>query len=51
VVAKAIIERAKALNLPLKTITGDNGTEFADHKKIAEKLGIDVYFTHPYSSW
>ena len=50
-VAKAIIERAKALNLPLKTITGDNGTEFADHKKIAEKLGIDFYFTHPYSSW
>ena len=51
VVAKAIIERAKALNLPLKTITGDNGTEFADHKRIAEKLGIDFYFTHPYSSW
>lgn len=51
VVAKAIIDRAKALNLPLKTITGDNGTEFADHKRIAEKLGIDFYFTHPYSSW
>ena len=51
VVAKAIIDRAKLLNLPLKTITGDNGTEFADHKKIADKLGIDFYFTHPYSSW
>ena len=51
IVAEAIIERAKELNLPLKTITGDNGTEFADHKKIAEQLGIDFYFTHPYSSW
>lgn len=51
VVAQAIVDRAKELNLPLKTITGDNGTEFAEHKQIAEKLGIDFYFTHPYSSW
>ncbi len=51
IVAKAIIKRAKSLKLPPKTITEDNGTEFADHKKIAEALGIDFYFTHPYSSW
>ena len=51
VVAQAIVDRAKELNLPLKTITGDNGTEFSEHKQIAEKLGIDFYFTHPYSSW
>ena len=51
IVAQAIITRAKELRLPLHTITGDNGTEFANHKKIANELGIDFYFTHPYSSW
>jgi len=51
IVAQAIIMRAKELRLPLHTITGDNGTEFANHKKIANELGIDFYFTHPYSSW
>jgi transposase, IS30 family len=51
IVAKAIIARAKELKLLIHTITGDNGTEFAEHKKIAEELGIDFYFTHPYSSW
>jgi transposase, IS30 family len=35
----------------LKTMTYDNGTEMADHEEIAEKLGIDVYFAHPYHSW
>jgi transposase, IS30 family len=35
----------------VKTITNDNGKEFAGHKKIAAKLDCDVYFAHPYSSW
>ncbi|QTD36353.1 IS30 family transposase [Polaribacter batillariae] len=35
----------------VRTITNDNGKEFAGHKKIAEKLNCDVYFAHPYSSW
>jgi IS30 family transposase len=51
VVAQAIIDRIKSANLPVSTITGDNGTEFADHAKIAFELGVDFYFTHPYSSW
>lgn len=33
------------------TITADNGTEFAEHEKIAKALDTDIYFTHPYSSW
>ena len=32
-----------------KSITGDNGSEFANLSKLEEK-GIAVYFTHPYSS-
>lgn len=33
-----------------KTITADNGSEFADLSQI-EKEGIGVYFTHPFSSF
>lgn len=35
----------------LRTITTDNGKEFANHEKIAEQLGIDFYFARPYHSW
>ena len=35
----------------LKTITSDNGKEFALHKEIAGALGADYYFAHPYHSW
>ena len=35
----------------IKTITADNGKEFAGHEKVAEYLGIDYYFAHPYHSW
>jgi IS30 family transposase len=34
-----------------KLITNDNGSEFARHEKIAQKLQADFYFAHPYSSW
>jgi len=34
-----------------KTITSDNGTEFAGHQKIAEMMDADFYFAKPYSSW
>ena len=29
----------------------DNGREFDEHEKITSKLGVDVYFAHPYHSW
>lgn len=35
----------------IRSITSDNGSEFAEHKKIANDLNIDFYFAHPYSSW
>ncbi len=34
-----------------KSITTDNGTEFSSLYKLGEKLGIDIYYAHPYSSW
>ena len=33
------------------TITGDNGTEFADHQTIAKSLKTKFFFTHPYASY
>ena len=35
----------------IKTITLDNGLEFAHHEKIAKELAADIYFAHPYASW
>ncbi len=38
-------------SLVVKTITSDNGREFARHQYIAAQLKADFYFAHPYSSW
>jgi IS30 family transposase len=35
----------------VRTITADNGLEFAEHKLISHKLKTDFYFAHPYHSW
>lgn len=34
-----------------KTITGDNGSEFADLSTLEAETNTKVYFTHPYSSF
>lgn len=35
----------------IRSITTDNGTEFARHRELAQALGTKIYFTHPYASW
>ncbi|MCY4128230.1 MAG: IS30 family transposase [Gammaproteobacteria bacterium] len=35
----------------VKTITFDNGGEFADHGHIAKQLKCDIYFAKPYHAW
>jgi IS30 family transposase len=35
----------------IRSITLDNGKEFAGHEGVSEALGTQVYFAHPYSSW
>jgi len=37
--------------LPVKTITFDNGLEFAHHERIAQPFEAATYFAHPYHSW
>lgn len=49
--AKAAILCLKNFKSKVKTITLDNGLEFAHHEKIAEGLEADIYFAHPYASW
>jgi IS30 family transposase len=52
-------ERASLINrrfsaLPAgarRTITFDNGLEFADHQRVTATIGTKVYFAKPYSSW
>ncbi len=33
------------------SLTLDNGREFARHERMAAKLGMDIFFAHPYHSW
>jgi transposase, IS30 family len=50
-VEAALLQLFETTNLPLKSITSDNGGEFACHKTIMNTYGIKWYFCHPYSSW
>lgn len=47
----ATVAVLKPIRNALKTITNDNGKEFASHKKTARELNVKIYFSHPYSSW
>ena len=35
----------------VKSITLDNGTEFAQHQLLAKRLNVTVYFAHPHALW
>lgn len=49
--AAAIIARLSPLRDVIHTITTDNGKEFAKHEEVAQKLGAQFFFAHPYHSW
>ena len=51
VVTNALVEMLEPIKQVLKTITSDNGKEFAYHKIVSETLQTDFYFAHPYHSW
>jgi IS30 family transposase len=48
---KVVVRLLTAYIKNVPTITGDNGTEFADRQNIAEQPKTKFFFTHPYSSW
>ncbi len=53
--AKSLAKEVTDMLLPYKnyvhSITSDNGTEFAEHRKISQKLESQFFFCNPYSSW
>jgi IS30 family transposase len=50
-VSKVAVKLLKPHKRHLRSITTDNGGEFARHSLISKALGVQVYFTDPYSSW
>ena len=50
-VGRAIEAKLKPLNSRVKTLTVDNGKEFADHQTIDQSLGTQTYFADPHCSW
>jgi len=50
-VSLAIQKAMRQIKHLLKTMTADNGKEFAFHKIFAQALGVDVFFATPYHSW
>lgn len=49
--AKIVIRLLRPYKGFVKTITTDNGKEFACHEMIADALDTKVYFADPYASW
>ena len=53
--AEALARTVVAMMTPfignIHSIITDNGSEFACHKFIAQRLKTKVYFAHPYSAW
>lgn len=49
-VSKELIAMLKPIKDSVKTITADNGKEFAEHEKVAKALNAGYYFAHPYRS-
>ena len=48
---KVVVNLLSDFKNNVHTITGDNGTEFADHQNISKAMKTNFFFTHPYSSW
>ncbi|VAW86690.1 Mobile element protein [hydrothermal vent metagenome] len=50
-VTDAMLSLFQPLRRFVKTLTFDNGKEFAYHEEVAKALGCDTYFAKPYHSW
>ena len=50
-VSSAIVDKLKPMAARVKTLTFDNGKEFAAHAHIEEQLQSTAYFARPFASW
>lgn len=51
VVSQAIQNQLQPIQARVRTLTADNGKEFAQHRTIATALNASFYFAHPYAAW
>lgn len=49
--ARTVIHLLSPFKEHVKSITTDNGTEFACHEMIGKSLGVTICFADPYASW
>ena len=48
------VTRRRMKDLPpslRRSVTFDNGKEFAEHATLTDRVGLEVYFADPYASW
>jgi transposase, IS30 family len=50
-VCAAMVLAFEPIKAAVKTVTTDNGKEFALHELLDQALGCDSYFADPYASW
>jgi IS30 family transposase len=50
-ITKVLIQLMSPYILLVKTITADNGREFAGHQEVSKALKAGFYFCHAYHSW
>ena len=51
-VGQAFARRMRRIPTPLrKTLTTDQGSEFAAHRELTAQTAVEVYFCHPHSPW
>jgi IS30 family transposase len=51
VTARVATRRLRPLVASMRTLTVDNGQEFARHQRITQGLKVPVYFADPYAPW
>ena len=49
--AQTIVRLLKPFKQAVRSLTTDNGTEFARHEYITKKLGVTVFFADPHAPW
>jgi IS30 family transposase len=49
-VSSAFVDKLKPMAVMVKTLTFDNGKEFAGHAYIDEQLQSTIYFARPFAS-
>jgi transposase, IS30 family len=48
---QATLKALRPVRTIIRTITNDNGKEFASHQQTAKRLKVKIFFSHPYSSY